>query len=317
MSEKHGAAVKKSSFKKLNLKKDTKDNIQYYLMMSIPLMLIFIFSYLPLFGIVIAFQDYIAGKPFFGEGVTWVGLKWFKEFVGSYYFARILKNTIVLNVMCLLLGFCIPILFALVVNEIRLTKFKKFTQTVSYLPYFLSAVVAAGMVLNLISNDGVITRLLRMLGFEAQSLNANAEAFPWIYTLTMIWKTFGWNSIIYLSTITAIDPGLYEAAALDGAGRIGKIRYVTIPAMMPMIMIQLILAIGGMLGSNSELILLLYNASTFKTADVIGTYVYRETLMSGKFSYGTASGLLMSILSFALTFAANWYSRKKLDYSMW
>lgn len=317
MLEKHGGTVKKLTFKKLNLKKDTKDNIQYYLMMSIPLLLIFIFSYLPLFGIIIAFQDYIAGKPFFGEGVTWVGLKWFKEFVGSYYFTRILKNTIVLNVMCLLLGFCIPILFALVVNEIRLTKFKKFTQTVSYLPYFLSAVVAAGMVLNLISNDGVITKFLQLLGFEAQSLNANAEAFPWIYTLTMIWKTFGWNSIIYLSTITAIDPGLYEAAALDGAGRIGKIRYVTIPAMMPMIMIQLILAIGGMLGSNSELILLLYNASTFKTADVIGTYVYRETLMSGKFSYGTASGLLMSILSFALTFAANRYSRKKLDYSMW
>ena len=298
-------------------KRDTRENIQYYLMMAVPLILIFLFSYLPLFGIIIAFQDYVAGRPFFGEGVTWVGLKWFQEFVGSYYFWRILRNTLVLNAMNLLLGFCVPIIFALIVNEIKPKKFKKFTQTVSYLPHFLSAVVVAGMVISFIANDGIITMLLRAIGFEAKSLNADASAFPWIYTLTMIWKSFGWSSIIYLSTIAAIDPGLYEAAAVDGAGRLRRIWHITIPAMLPLITIQLIMSIGNMLSANTDMILLLYNSSTYKTADVIGTYVYRETLMGGKFSYGTASGLLMSILSFGLTYAANTISRKKTDYSMW
>lgn len=304
---------KKSRFQSRN----KRENVQYYLLMAVPLILIFIFSYLPLFGIVIAFQDYVAGKPFWGEGVTWVGLKWFQEFVNSYYFPRILRNTLTLNGMNLLLGFCVPIIFALVVNEIRLKKFQKFTQTVSYLPYFLSAVVAVGMVTSFIASDGIITRMLQALGFEAKSLNANPQAFPWIYTFTTIWKSFGWSSIIYLSTITAIDPGLYEAASMDGAGRLKKIWHITIPAMMPLVMIQLILSIGNMLTSNTDMILLMYNPSTYKTADVIGTYVYRESLMGGKFSYGTASGLLMSILSFGLTYIANMVSRKKTDFSMW
>lgn len=297
--------------------RDTRENIQYYLMMIFPLIVIFLFSYLPMFGIIIAFQDYVAGRPFFGEGVIWVGLKWFREFVDSYYFARILRNTLVLNALNLVMGFWVPIIFALVVNEIRIRKFKKFTQTVSYLPHFLSSVVVAGMVVSFIANDGIITLMLRAVGFEAKSLNADPGAFPWIYTLTSIWKSFGWSSIIYLSTITAIDPGLYEAAAVDGAGRFRKIWHVTLPAMLPLIVIQLILSIGNMLSANTDLILLLYNSSTYKTADVIGTYVYRETLMGGKFSYGTASGLLMSILSFALTYIANAVSRKKTDYSMW
>mgnify|MGYP006071642337 FL=1 len=297
--------------------RDTRENIQYYLMMIFPLIMIFLFSYLPMFGIIIAFQDYVAGRPFFGEGVIWVGLKWFREFVDSYYFARILRNTLVLNALNLVMGFWVPIIFALIVNEIRISKFKKFTQTVSYLPHFLSSVVVAGMVVSFIANDGIITLMLRAVGFEAKSLNADPGAFPWIYTLTSIWKSFGWSSIIYLSTITAIDPGLYEAAAVDGAGRFRKIWHVTLPAMLPLIVIQLILSIGNMLSANTDLILLLYNSSTYKTADVIGTYVYRETLMGGKFSYGTASGLLMSILSFALTYIVNAVSRKKTDYSMW
>lgn len=298
-------------------KRDTRENIQYYLLMAIPIILIFLFSYLPMFGIVIAFQDYYAGKPFFGEGVTWVGLKWFRDFVTSYYFPRILRNTLVMNAMTLVLGFGVPIIFALLVNEIRPNKFRKFTQTVSYLPYFLSSVVVAGMVINFIASDGVITMFLQALGFEAKSLNANPTAFPWIYTITSIWKSFGWSSIIYLSTISAIDPGLYEAAAIDGAGRIKKIWHVTLPAMLPLIIIQLILSIGSMLSANTDLILVLYNSSVYKTADVIGTYVYRESLMGGKFSYGTASGLLMSIFSFALTYIANGISRKKTEYSMW
>lgn len=299
------------------MKRDTKDNIQYYFLMAIPLLLMFIFSYLPMFGILIAFQDYSIGKPFFGKGVIWVGLKWFQEFVQSYYFTRILRNTLVINLLGLFMGFWVPIFFALIVNEIRSRRFKSFTQTVSYMPYFISAVVLVGMVTTFISNDGIITKALRFVGFEAKSLNASPAAFPWIYTLTNIWKGFGWSSILYLSTISSIDPGLYEAASMDGAGRFRKIWHITIPAIMPLVMIQLIMSIGGMLGANTEIILLMYNSATYKTADVIGTFVYRETLMGGKYSYGTASGLLMSILGFGLTFIANAISRRTTDYSMW
>lgn len=300
-----------------DLKRKTQNNIQYYLLMAIPMIVLFLFSYLPMFGIVVAFQKYVAGKPFFGDGVTWVGLKWFKEFVNSFYFGRIIKNTLILNGLNLGIGFCVPIVFALTVNEIRNPKFKKFTQTVSYLPHFLSAVVVATMVLGFIASDGIITRILTALGVDATSLNANPKAFPWIYTFTNIWKTFGWSSILYLSTITSIDPGLYEAASIDGAGRLKQVWHVTLPSLLPLIMIQLILAIGGMLSANTDMILLLYNSATYSTADVIGTYVYRESLMGGKFSYGTAAQLFMSILSFILVYVANKVSDKCVGFSMW
>lgn len=299
------------------MNQDVKDNIQYYLLMFLPLVMIFIFSYLPMFGLVIAFQDYSAGKPFLGEGVEWVGLKHFRKFVTSYYFPRIIRNTLVLNTLGFLLGFWVPIVFALTVDEIRNSYFKKFTQTVSYMPNFISTVVVAGMFLSFISNDGIITLFLRSLGFEAKSLNANKQFFPWFYTLIMVWKTFGWNSILYLSTIASVDPGLYESAVIDGATRMQKIHYITFPAMMPLIMIQLIFTIGNMLSSNTEMILLLYNSSVYETADVIGTYIYRESLTKGKYSYGTATGLLLSLLSFALVFSANMVARKKTDYAIW
>lgn len=299
------------------LSRDTKENIEYYLLMSIPLLLIFVFSYLPMFGLVISFQNYSVGKPFLGPNSVWVGLKHFKKFIDSYYFPRIMKNTLILNAMGLFMGFWVPIVFALVVNEIRNSKFRKFTQTVSYMPNFISTVVVAGMFLSFIATDGIVTALFQKLGLPHKSLNANKAFFPWLYTFIGVWKSFGWSSILYLSTITSIDPCLYESVDVDGGTRLQKIRYITLPSMLPLIMIQLIFAIGGMLGSNTELILLLYNSSVYATADVIGTFVYRETLLGGQYSYGTASGLLMSVLSFILVFGANWVARTKTDYSIW
>lgn len=294
-----------------------RDNIDYYLMMAIPIILIFIFSYLPLFGLIISFEDYVQGKPFLGAGVKYVGLKFFEQFVTSFYFGRLLKNTIVLSLMNLAMGFWVPIAFALLVNEIYYSKFKKLIQTVSYMPNFISSVVVAGMVLTFISSDGFISKFLTFLGVNAESLNANENAFPWIYTLTNVWKGFGWSSILYLSTISSIDPALYESAEIDGAGRFRKIWSITLPMMLPLIMIQLIFAIGGILNSNTEMIMLLYNSSVYKTADVIGTYLYRETLLGGKYSYGTAAGLLLSIFGFILTFVANSVSSKLTDFSLW
>ena len=299
------------------MNRDLRDNIDYYLLMAVPLLLIFVFSYLPMFGIVIAFQDYSTGRPFLGAGVRWVGLKWFRQFVTSYFFPRILRNTLVLNLMGLVMGFWVPIVFALIVNEIRNSALRKFTQTVSYMPNFISMVVVAGMVLSFIDSDGIITKAINALGGKAKSLNAEPKVFPWLYTITGVWKSFGWNSILYLSTITSIDPALYESAEVDGAGRLRKIWYITLPSMLALIMIQLILAIGNMLYANTDMILLMYNPAVYSTADVIGTFVYRETLKSGKYSYGTAASLFMSVLSFLLVFAANRVSRRTTDFSLW
>lgn len=294
-----------------------QNNLIYYALMAVPLLLILVFDYLPMFGIIIAFEDFVAGKSMFGAGVDWVGLKWFYEFVSSFYFTRILRNTLVINILHLFMGFWVPIVFALIVNEIRNSQFRKITQTISYMPHFISTVIVATMVLSFIASDGIITKFTAVFGYDTGSLNANPKAFKWIYVLTSVWKGFGWSSILYLSTITSIDPTLYEAAEVDGCGRIKRIWHITLPHMLPLIMIQLIRNIGGMLGSNTDMILLLYNTAVYSEADVIGTFVYRETLMSGKYSYGTASGLLMSVMSFTLVWIANWVSRKTTDFSMW
>lgn len=303
--------------RKRTLTRDQKDNIFYYTMMSVTLLLIFVFSYLPMFGIVIAFQDYSAGRPFFGEGARWVGLKHFKRFINSYYFPRIIRNTIFLNLLDLFMGFWVPIVFALVLNEIKNSKFRKITQTISYMPNFISSVVVAGMYLSFIADDGIITMALRSLGFQAKSLNANQSFFPWAYTLLKVWQSFGWSSILYLSTITGIPLEMYEAAEVDGAKRLQRIWYITLPQLLPLIMIQLIFAIGSILSEGSGMILLLYNSAIYEVSDVIGTFTYRVTLLGGKYSYGTAAGLFMSVISFILVAGANAVSRKVTDYGIW
>lgn len=303
--------------RKRTLTRDQKDNIFYYAMMAIPLVLIFIFSYLPMGGLIIAFQDYSAGRPFLGEGVKWVGLKHFKKFVSSYYFTRIIRNTLFMNLLDLALGFWVPIAFAVMLNEVRNSKFRKITQTVSYMPNFISTVVVAGMYLSFIADDGIITMALNAIGFQVKSLNVNKELFPWAYTLLKVWKGFGWSSIIYLSTITSIPMELYEATEVDGATRLQRIWHVTIPQLLPLIMIQLIFAIGGILGEGGGTILLLYNSAVYETADVLDTFIYRKTLQGGQYSYGTAAGLFMSIIGTTMVVGANAISRKLTDYSIW
>lgn len=309
--------VKKQQQQKKQLSRNARENIELYLILCPVIVLILIFSYAPMFGVVIAFQDYFPGFPFFGSGVKWVGLKHFKQFVQSFYFTRILRNTLVLSGLNLAMGFWIPIVFALLLNEMNRPFLKKFIQTASYMPYFISSVVVAGMVISFIADDGIIPRIAQSFGLQWKSLNTNPAAFPWIYTFTNIWKSFGWSSILYLSTMSSIDPTLYEAADIDGATRFQRMVHITIPFLVPLVIIQLIFAIGGIMGSNTELILLMYNPSVYSTADVIGTYVYRDGLMGGRFSYGSAVGLLMSLISFFLVWSANLVSRRVTDYSLW
>ncbi|GHV28930.1 sugar ABC transporter permease [Spirochaetia bacterium] len=293
------------------------ENLQIYSLLVPVLALIFVFCYIPLYGVLIAFQDYVPGSPFIGPDVTWVGLKYFSRFVHSEYFWRLIRNTLVLSGLNLLFGFTLPILFALLLDQIRRMQFRKFVQTASYLPTFLSTVIVAGMVISFIDVNGIITNVLSLFGLPAMNYRLSKAAFPAIYTVTNVWKSFGFGSILYLSTITSIDPGLYESARMDGANRFQQVIHITLPGIQRIIAINLIMAVGGILGTNSDLILLLYHSATYEVADVIGTYVYRLGIVGGEYSYTAAVGLFMSVIGFALTFTANRISNKLTDYGLW
>lgn len=296
-----------------------RENMQLYLIMLPVLLHIFIFSYIPMYGIIIAFQNYYPGKPFFSfESANWVGLQHFIDFFNGPYFGRLMRNTFLLSFYTLIFGFWVPILFALLINELRSGIFKKFVQTASYLPHFISNVVVAGMVLSFINADGIINALVKLFGGDTTvALNTEPGYFPVIYTITSIWKSFGWSSILYLASMSSVDPHLYEAARMDGANRFKQMFHVTLPSIRPTIFILLILAIGNLLSANSEFILLIYNPMVYDTADVIGTYLYREGLLGGNFSSGAAVGLFISLINFSLLYIANTLSRKHTDYALW
>ncbi|WP_238177772.1 ABC transporter permease [Paenibacillus contaminans] len=272
-----------------------------------------------MYGVVIAFQDYYPGKPFlaFDGSVHWVGFKHFVDFFNGPYFARLMRNTFILSFYFFAFGFWVPILFALLMNELKNGVFKKFVQTASYLPHFISNVVVAGMLLSFINMDGVVNAIIELFGGTPISFTTEPGYFPAIYTITSIWKSFGWSSILYLSAMSAIDPSLYEAAKMDGANRFKQMLHVTLPSIRPTIFILLIFAVGSLLSTNSEFILLIYNPALYETADVIGTYLYRDGLLGGNFSFGTAVGLLIAVINFTLLYIANTLSRKYADYALW
>ena len=294
-----------------------QNNLEMYSMFIPVAVLIFIFCYVPIYGVVIAFQDYMPGSPFLGEGVKWVGLKHFANFINGRYFGRLLKNTLVLSGMNLFLGFWVPIVFSLLLNEVLHLRYKRFVQTISYLPYFISMVVVSGMVISFIDTNGIINNLLAVFGVLPSNMRLNPEAFPWVYTITNIWKGFGFGSILYLSTMSSIDPNLYEAARIDGADRLQQALRVTLPGLKNIIAINLIMAVGNILATNTELILLLYTPATYDTADVIGTYVYRMGIEKGQYAATTAIGLFMSVIGFSLTFFANRVSNRLTNYGLW
>lgn len=308
-----------NGIKSIYMKLKRNQQLELYLIMLPVLVHIFIFCYIPMYGILIAFQNYVPGNDILSinGNVEWVGLKYFVEFMTSRDFWRLIKNTLVLSFLNLGIGFWIPVAFALTLNEVRSSRYKKIVQTASYLPHFISAVVVAGMVLSFISSDGIVNQFREMFGLDSVAYNISPEAFPFIYTVTNIWKSFGWNSILYLSAISAIDPCLYEAAKLDGSTRMQQIWYVTLPMIKPTIILLFIFAVGGILNADTETILLLYNPATYETADVIGTFVYRDGLTGGRFSYGTAVGIFISTINFSLVFISNYIARKVGDFSLW
>ncbi len=300
-------------------KRTFRDNIEGYAMLLPVMAHIFIFCYIPIYGVIIAFQNYTPGRPFlsFDGSVEWVGLQHFKEFIMNPYFWRLIKNTLVFSSLYLLVGFWIPVLFALLLNEVRNLKYKKFVQTASYLPHFISSVVVVGMVMSFINSEGIVNQLCMAMGVGVIPFNTEPKWFPVIYTVTNIWQNFGWGSILYLSAMSAVDPGQYEAARLDGAGRFKQMLHITLPAIKPTIAILLIFDIGAILNANTDMILLLYNPAVYETADVIGTYLYRVGLTEARFSLGSAAGIFISVIGFGLTYLANLFARKFCDYSLW
>lgn len=273
-----------------------------------------IFQYGPMFGLSIAFMDYTPGKGFFES--PWVGLKHFDAFFHDFYFGRVLKNTIIIAVVGLIFSFPSQILLALMINELKNKTFSRIVQSITYMPHFISIVVICSMIIMLTSRDGAITAFLSLFGFEKQTMLNRPDLFLPIYIISNIWQNVGWGSIIFLSALTGIDPGLYEAAKIDGAGRFRQLISVTLPGILPTIIIMFILEVGKMFNVGHEKILLLYNPITYETADVISTYVYRKGLLEANWSFSTAVGMFNSVVSFCLVYFTNRFSRRS-GTSLW
>ncbi|RRD93619.1 sugar ABC transporter permease [Clostridiales bacterium COT073_COT-073] len=301
------------------LSKGFKNVIKHWQLFAImiPAILFYIFfMYRPMWGLQIAFKNF---KIFAGiDKSPWVGFDHFVKFVESPYFWRNLKNTLLINFYGLIFGFPIPILLALMLNEVKHVRYKKLIQTLTYLPHFISIVVIAGIVVNFLSpSNGLINIMIEKLGGQKINFLVKPEYFRTIFISMNIWKEAGFNAIVYLAALSGIDPNLYEAAYVDGANKFKRILHVTIPGIMPTIIVLLVLKIGSMLSVGYEAIILLYQPATFETADVISTYVYRMGLENSRYDYAAAVGLFNAIVSVILVIFANKVSKKFSGTSLW
>jgi len=287
-----------------------------YLLLAPMIIWTFLFKYKPLYALQIAFKDYNLYKGI--EASPWVGLEHFITFFTGPYFLRTMGNTLILNLVILVVGFPMPIILALLINEVRSKNFRKWVQTATYLPHFISAVVIAGIVINFLSpSSGIINILIEKIGFERIYFLIKPEYFRGIFVSMNIWQDAGFNSIVFIAALSAIDQQLYEAARIDGANKWKQVLNVTLPGIMPTIMIMLIIRIGNLLNLSFEKIILLYNPSTYETADVLSTFVYRTGLVNAQYDMGAAVGLFEAFVAFILVFGANRLSKKLTQNSLW
>lgn len=290
-------------------------NKSLYLMILPVLLYYFLFCYKPMYGAIIAFKNFMPGRGIANS--PWVGLQNFTDFFTSIYCFRVIKNTLVISLVSIIFGFPAPIILALLLNEIQSNAFKKTVQTITYMPHFISLVVVCGMILEFTSNTGFITYFLHYFGFPLTNMMNHANYFVPVYVISDIWQGIGWGSIIYLAALTGIDPSLYEAAEIDGAGRWKQMLHVTLPGIMSTVVIMLILRMGGIMSVGYEKIILLYNPATYSTADVISSFTYRKGLQDFDWSYSTAVGLFNSAINFVFLVLTNWMSKKFTDSSLW
>lgn len=285
-----------------------------YLMVLPGFLTVLIFNYFPMYGILIAFKDFSAAQGIMGS--SWVGLKYFKTFFHDPMAFSVLKNTLLLGLYSLFWSFPAPIVLALLFNELKSKRFKKLVQTVSYFPHFISVVIVAGLIKIYTARDGFVNHVITHFGGEAVSFLLDPGWFRTIFISSGIWQGVGFGAIIYLAAMSGIDPSLYDVADVDGAGRWKKVRHVTWPSIRPTTVILLIFAMGGVLGTDFQKVILLYNPATYSVADVIGSYVYRQGILGAQYAYTTAIGLFMSVISFVILFITNWISRKVSDTSL-
>lgn len=298
------------------LKRRIWRNKELYLLILPVIIYYLVFHYKPMYGLIIAFQDYSPRRGI--SGSDWVGLEHFKAFFGGIYFGRLLRNTLTISIATLIIGFPAPIILALLMNELRNKLFSRITQTITYMPHFISMVVMCAMIREFVKSDGFITEwLIKFFGYDGKNLLSRSGYFLPIYVITNIWQGVGWGSIVYLAALTGIDMELYEAARVDGAGRWKQTIHITIPSIMPTIIIMLIMRMGQVMSVGYEKIILLYNEGIYDKADVISTYVYRMGIMDRQYSFSAAVGLFNSVVNFILVIAANQISRKVSETSLW
>jgi len=288
---------------------------QLYSLAVLPLLFFAIFRYLPMAGNIIAFRKYEPGGNIFGE--RWVGLRYVRLFFDDPTFWHVFTNTLALGALVLLFCFPLPIVLALLLNEVRTRYLKSLVQTVSYLPHFLSIVIVASIVMQMVSVDGVVNQALRAVGHDPIPFIQQAGWFRTIYVSSEVWQTVGWGTILYLAALTTIDHDLYEAAKTDGANRWRQTWHVTLPGIRPTMMTLLILNIGTFMAIGFEKVLLLYNPLTYPTADVVSTYLYRVGVVSSSFSYAAAIGLFESLIGLTLVLSANAISRRTVGTGLW
>lgn len=297
------------------IKKITK-HWQLYLMILPAVLYLILFQYKPMYGVVIAFKDFNMRAGILGS--EWIGFENFSRLFNSYWFPIIMKNTLTLSILSLLIGFPLPILLALMVNEISNEKIKRTFQTVSYAPHFISVIVVCGMITMFLNpTSGIINQFLNMLGIESIFFMQNSDLFKWIYIISGNWQNVGWGAIIYFAALSSVDRSLIESAEIDGANRLQKIFYINLPVLVPTMTILFILRCGRLLGVGYEKIYLLQNPTNISASEVISTYVYKTGLINSDFSFSTAVGLFNSLVNAVILIIANTLSRRVGKSSLW
>lgn len=306
----------KTKRKKWSLKEDIQKRWQLYLMLLLPVAYVIIFCYVPMGGILIAFKDYSFRKGILGS--EWVGMKYFKQFFTNPDMMRLLKNTLILSLYSLVVSFPAPIILALALHIIGGTKFKKFMQSLTYAPYFISTVVMVGIILQCFHlNIGIVNNLMDLVGMDRVDFMGKASYFRHIYVWSGVWQGTGYAAVIYIASLGNVDQSLVEASLIDGANRLQRIKIVELPALKPIITIQLIMAVGGIMGVGFEKVFLMQNSLNLPVSEIISTYVYKRGLHDMQYSFATAVGLFNSVVNFILLFIANKFSQKFGETSLW
>ncbi|MDL2234314.1 ABC transporter permease subunit [Ruminococcaceae bacterium OttesenSCG-928-L11] len=296
-------------------KTDMRRNYSLYLLVLVVIVYYILFHFKPMYGALIAFQDYSPSKGMGGS--PWVGLKHFVRFFQGPYFSRLITNTFLISFYNLLFGFPAPIILALLLNEVKNKHFKRVTQTISYMPHFISLIVIIGMLSQFASTNGLFNDIIVMFGGERSPLLMNPANYRPLYVASDIWQGVGWGSVIYLAALSGVDAQLYEAATIDGAGKWQQTLNVTLPGIAPTIIIMLILRIGNLMSVGYEKTILMYNSAIYETADIISSYVYRVGILEASWSFSTAVGLFNSVINFVLVIFANKVSSKVSETSLW